>query len=322
MVTRKAVDADELLRRVGDLAPLIRKHAPEAERNRCLSAAVVDAMREADLYTMARPKAYGGLELDPVSSFRVVEEVARYDSAAGWNLNLSTAGDYIPAWLPDDGAEEILSTQRLVFGASFNPNPGGAVAVDGGYRVNGQWRFVSGCQQAAWFLLLCPLMDGDKPVLDEQANPKMLFVFLPAAQVTIMDTWYTLGLRGTGSHNIEITDQFVPDRRAAALAPLEQAGFGVHRPAVPPHDLATDRVARGPWRSASHGRPSMTSSPWRAERRRASPARLWPTARSSNVRSRRPTRTSGPAEHSCTRCSGTPGTWPCATLRSSSTASW
>ena len=107
-VSREAVDADELLRRVGDLAPLIRKHAPEAERNRCLSAAVVDAMRDADLYTMARPKAYGGLELDPVSSFRVVEEVARHDSAAGWNLNLSTAGDYIPAWLPDDGAEEIL----------------------------------------------------------------------------------------------------------------------------------------------------------------------------------------------------------------------
>ena len=224
MVTRKAVDADELLRRVGDLAPLLRKHAPEAERNRCLSAAVVDAMREADLYTMARPQAYGGLELDPVSSFRIIEEVARYDSAAGWNLNLSTAGDYIPAWLPDDGAEEILSTQRLVFSASFNPNPGGAVAVDGGYRVNGQWRFVSGCQQAAWFLLLCPLMDGDKPVLDEQANPTMLFVSLPAAQVTIMDTWYTLGLRGTGSHNIEITDQFVPDRRAAALAPLEKPG--------------------------------------------------------------------------------------------------
>jgi indole-3-acetate monooxygenase len=221
---RNAVDADELLRRVGDLGPLIRKHAPEAERNRCLSAAVVDAMREADLYTMARPKAYGGLELDPVSSFRVVEEVARHDSAAGWNLNLSTAGDYIPAWLPDDGADEILTTQRLILSASFNPNPGGAVAVGGGYRVNGQWRFVSGCQQAAWFILLCPLMDGDKPVLDEQANPTMLFVFLPAAQITIMDTWYTLGLRGTGSHNIEITDQFVPDRRAAALAPLTQPG--------------------------------------------------------------------------------------------------
>jgi 3-hydroxy-9,10-secoandrosta-1,3,5(10)-triene-9,17-dione monooxygenase len=123
-VVRNAVDADELLRRVGDLGPLIRKHPPEAERNRCLSAAVVDAMREADLYTMARPKAYGGLELDPVSSFRVVEEVARYESAAGWNLKLSIADDYFPAWLPDDGAEQILSTQRLILGASFNPNPG------------------------------------------------------------------------------------------------------------------------------------------------------------------------------------------------------
>lgn len=58
------------------------------------------------------------------------------------------------AWLPDAGAEEILATPRLVLAPSFNPQRGGAVAVDGGYRLTARWRFSSGCQDAAWFLLL------------------------------------------------------------------------------------------------------------------------------------------------------------------------
>ena len=68
------------------IAPIIRHHAAEAEQQRHLSRPVVDAMREAGLYSMARPTAFGGLEADPVTTFRVVEEIARHDSAAGWNL--------------------------------------------------------------------------------------------------------------------------------------------------------------------------------------------------------------------------------------------
>ena len=74
----------------------------------------------------------------------------------------------------------------------------------------------------------------------------MLFVFLTAAQVTILDTWYTLGLRGTGSHNIEITDQFVPGSPGRRAGAPGATGFGVHRSAVPTHDLAADRIARAP----------------------------------------------------------------------------
>ena len=70
-------------------------------------------MLGAGLYRMARPKAFGGLELDPVTIFRLVEEVARPDSAAGWNLNLANAVDGFLAWLPDEGAEEILDVTLM-----------------------------------------------------------------------------------------------------------------------------------------------------------------------------------------------------------------
>src|SRR5262245_55457534 len=91
-----------LVDRVKAMAPLLRAHAAEAEAQRRLTRPVVEAMLQADLYSMSAPKAFGGLEVDPLTMFRVVEEVAHYDSAAGWNLNLSVGGNFLPAWLPDE----------------------------------------------------------------------------------------------------------------------------------------------------------------------------------------------------------------------------
>jgi hypothetical protein len=99
---------DALLDEVKDMVPTIQQHREEAEQARRLSHPVVDAMGQAGLYRMARPRAFSGLELDPVSMFRVVEEVARHDSAAGWTLQLSVVVDPCLAWLPDAGAAEIL----------------------------------------------------------------------------------------------------------------------------------------------------------------------------------------------------------------------
>ena len=187
--------------------------------------------------------------------------------------------------------------------------------------MNGQWRFVSGCQQAAWFLLLCPLTDGDKPVLDEQAKPKMLFVFLSAAQVTIQDTWYTLGLRGTGSHNIEITDQFVPYRRAAALAPLEQPGSAFTGPLyrltiwppialLAPPALGIARASVDDFVALARGKtPSFTGTTLadrQVVQRQVAQADAHVKAGRSFLH----------------QVFETPGTPPCAAPRSSSTASW
>ncbi|HEX2300719.1 MAG TPA: acyl-CoA dehydrogenase family protein, partial [Pseudonocardiaceae bacterium] len=70
--------------------------------------ASVQAMRDAGLCGMWVPEALGGLELDPVSTFSVLEEVARIDAAAGWNLQLTVGFAVFGAWLPDEGAREIF----------------------------------------------------------------------------------------------------------------------------------------------------------------------------------------------------------------------
>jgi indole-3-acetate monooxygenase len=76
----------------------------DAEHERSLSDSVTDAMRARGLYRLWRPQAFGGLEVDPMTAFRVVEAVSRIDSAAGWNLQLSTGIDAIGPWPGPTGA--------------------------------------------------------------------------------------------------------------------------------------------------------------------------------------------------------------------------
>src|SRR5262245_4199890 len=92
--------ANSLLERLNEIAPLLREHAAEAEQQRHLSRTSFAAMVEAGLYDMARPKAFGGFELDPITMFDVIEEIARHDSAAAWNLQISNGGHVFAAWLP------------------------------------------------------------------------------------------------------------------------------------------------------------------------------------------------------------------------------
>jgi alkylation response protein AidB-like acyl-CoA dehydrogenase len=73
-------------------------------------------------------------------------------------------------------------------------------------------------------------MDGDQPRCNEQGIPLQRFMLLPAANATILDSWHTLGMRGTGSHDVAVSDVFVPERRTAPVAPLEQPGTAYQGP--------------------------------------------------------------------------------------------
>jgi alkylation response protein AidB-like acyl-CoA dehydrogenase len=224
------VTLDALLDRVKDIAPIIRAHAAEAEAQRRLSRPVVDAMLQAGPYSMARPKAFGGLEVDPLTMFRVIEEVARHDSAAGWNVQIAAATNCNMAWLPDEGAAEILNSHpNTIIAGSFTPGPR-AMPVDGGYRLSGRCPFFSGGHDAHWFEFLPQIMNGDQPLRNDQGSPVQRLMFLPADKATILDTWHTLGMRGTGSDDVAVSDLFIPERHTALLVPLEKPGTAYQGP--------------------------------------------------------------------------------------------
>ncbi len=218
-----------LLDAIRQVEPVIRAHSAEAERERRLPDAVADAMRACGLYRLFRPQRFGGLELDPITAFRAFEEVARIDSAASWNLTLGNGVDAFGAWFPDDGAQEIFGHAETVLAGSFFP-PRRAVPVEDGYRVTGQTPFMSGVHQAKWFCGLANIYDGDAMRLYPDGSPITLMTMCPTDKAVIVDTWRTLGMRGTGSHDVLMTEVFLPSRHTALLAPYEKPGSAYQGP--------------------------------------------------------------------------------------------
>jgi alkylation response protein AidB-like acyl-CoA dehydrogenase len=147
---------------------------------------------------------------------RIVERVASIDSAAAWNLALSSGASIFPAFFDEQAAAEIYAGADVPMAGCFFP-PFEAVPVDGGYRVNGRTPFGSGSNHCQWFLGMAHVMENGNAREDEKGEPEPWMVFVPASDIEIIDHWDTLGMRGTGSHDVAIRDAFVPRHRVARL---------------------------------------------------------------------------------------------------------
>lgn len=219
-----------LLHAVERIRPIIQTHAASAETNRQLARAVYDAMYEAGLFAMLAPKAHGGLELHPVEAMQVWESIARTDSAAAWNLVMNQAVAAYAAWLPAEGAQEIFKDGPTTVAGALNP-PAAAIRVDGGWRITGQCPFGSGCHHAKWLAMPAMAMADGQPKVDPRTGrPTSFGVFFPRSEARILDTWHTLGMRGTGSTDYAVRDLFVPDRFVAPVEPLQHPAPGFEGP--------------------------------------------------------------------------------------------
>jgi alkylation response protein AidB-like acyl-CoA dehydrogenase len=199
------------------LTPQIRAAAEEIERMRRLPPPLVEAIARAGLFRLWVPRELGGEESDPMTLVRVVEEVARADGAVGWCVAIGGEYGVFGGYLSPDAAREIYGSDPLVItGGAFRPT-GQAVVVDGGYRVTGRWPLGSGCQHSAWIVGGCRILDDDRPRLGSDGLPVMRLMFFPAASCEILDTWHSIGLRGTGSHDYTVTDLFVPAARSLSF---------------------------------------------------------------------------------------------------------
>lgn len=219
---------DSLLAVIRKIEPIIRQYAPDAERDRKLAAPVAKAMHQAGLYRLWRPKAFGGFELDPVSGFRIIEAVSRIDSAAGWNLQIAVAHDMFAPWFGDQAAQEIFNADAIPVGA-FNPVRK-AVPVASGYRISGRTSFVSGAHHATAFIGFAHIYDGDKLRVDTNGMPETRLIAVPASEAEIIDNWNTMGMRGSGSHDVDMQDVFIPEHWAAPWGPLENPGSAYQGP--------------------------------------------------------------------------------------------
>jgi alkylation response protein AidB-like acyl-CoA dehydrogenase len=193
---------------------MIRAGADQAERDRRLPQSLFLAMAEANLFRMYLPRQLGGLEVDPMTYMRGVEEAARIDGSAGWNLSVWGATGWLGGSLRPDVAATIWSGDPRIALAGTPEPTGKAIKMDGGYRVSGRWGFGSGIEHSTWAMGLCAVVDNDGPLVGLDGRPEMRLIFFPTAQCQIHDTWHIEGLRATGSHDFSVADLFVPEERS------------------------------------------------------------------------------------------------------------
>lgn len=223
-------DADTLLTRVRALEPTIRAFEPQIEQGTStLPRPIVDALVECGVFRTHTPRAIGGLEVDALTFFDVVEELSRVNGSVGW-LAMINCGNFYSWFEPKIAAEMFQAAQPYaVFSGNLAPK-GQAFVTPGGFRVTGQWSFVSGCPHADWILVRAPVHDADGPRQGPDGLPEVMSVALPAADIKILPTWNGLGLRGTGSHAVAVADVFVPQAHCSTLedfypGPLYKAWF-------------------------------------------------------------------------------------------------
>jgi indole-3-acetate monooxygenase len=208
-----------------NLAPMIRSCADQIEANRELPRPLFEALADAGLFRLALPHVLGGAEIDLPAYVQVLEEIGKADASTGWVVNQCAIFATYAARMPRDIARLIWSdTPRSIVANTPLPT-GQAVAVPGGYRVTGRQGFSSGCRHAAWLAARAHIFENGQPRLKD-GQPEERYLFVPAAEAELLDTWHVRGMRGTGTHDFVVSDVFVPAERTVlqAGAPLLETG--------------------------------------------------------------------------------------------------
>jgi indole-3-acetate monooxygenase len=190
--------------RAREIADLARGMADEIDSARRLPTELVEALRDSGLLRAGAPVEVDALELPAGTALRCAEEVARGDASAGWCVSIGITSTLLVAYMPPASRDELFGGGRGLAAGVWAPQ-GKARRVDGGVVVSGRWAFCSGISHADVLFAGCVL--DDKPAV----------VVLPTEQLQILDTWHTLGLRGTGSHDTVADEVFVPDERVLSL---------------------------------------------------------------------------------------------------------
>jgi alkylation response protein AidB-like acyl-CoA dehydrogenase len=188
------------------IAVMAHEMSGEIDDDRRLPGELVALLGESGLLRAGAPVEVRGLELAPGVALRCAEAVARGNASAGWCVSIAITSSLLVAYLPASSREALFGEGRGVAAGVWAPRGTGRT-VDGGVVVSGRWAFCSGITHADMMFAGC--------LVDDQRVPSI--VALRKEDLQVLDTWHTLGLRGTGSHDTVADEVFVPADRVFSL---------------------------------------------------------------------------------------------------------
>jgi len=219
-VATDLVNRDQLIARAREVRPVLQKNAAETDSLRRLPEEVVRAIRDSGLCRLMVPKRFGGYQTSVRTYIEVMVELGQGCGSTAWVASLINVCAWLAALFPERAQKDVWGPNPDAWIAgSLAPN-GIALPVEGGWRVSGRWPWASGSMHAQW--VACGIhMENEK---GEMTNLGLSLI--PIDEVTVEDTWFMVGMKGTGSNTIVAKDVFVPEHR---FLPYPQAFAGTYR---------------------------------------------------------------------------------------------
>ncbi|MDF3009876.1 MAG: acyl-CoA dehydrogenase [Burkholderiales bacterium] len=203
---------DEAMRRARECVPVLASRAQKCEDARVLLPENEKLLHEAGLFRFHQPKRFGGMELPFQAIVDIVSELARGCPSTAWNVGNLGCHHWILAYYEPETQHEVWDANPdALIASSIALAAGRGRKTKEGYVVSGRWPFSSGVDNSGWNMLAVTIYDDEKAV-------DWRLCLVPKGDYTIIDTWYAMGMVGTGSKDIEAKEVFVPERRALALA--------------------------------------------------------------------------------------------------------
>jgi 3-hydroxy-9,10-secoandrosta-1,3,5(10)-triene-9,17-dione monooxygenase len=204
---------DELWGRALELLPTLKERAARCEELRRLPDDTLRDFHDAELFRLQQPKRVGGAELEFTTIVTFGALLARACASTAWNWVNFAAHHMMLGMFPPRAQDEIWGRSAdALIASSFVFPAAKARKVKDGYVISGRWPFSSGVDPSEWNML------AGLAWLDENAPPEQRVFMLERSQYKVIDTWYAGGLRGTGSKDVEATEQFVPEHMTLAVA--------------------------------------------------------------------------------------------------------
>jgi 3-hydroxy-9,10-secoandrosta-1,3,5(10)-triene-9,17-dione monooxygenase len=217
------VGYDEALRRAREIVPILRDRAEQSEDARVLLRENEQLLHEAGLFRFHQPRAFGGMELDFVAVVDITAELARGCPSTAWNVgNLACHHWILGCYNPETQHEVWDANPDALIASSIALAAGRGRRTEGGLVVTGRWPFSSGVDNSDWNMLAVTVY-GD----DHKVPIDWRLCLVPKSDYEIIDTWYAMGMEGTGSKDVAVTELFVPERRAL---PLQRCRGGSEHP--------------------------------------------------------------------------------------------
>ena len=204
-----------------EIGPQLAEEDRRCDETKEFAAANFKILRERGFLALAVPAELGGHGLSRAETAQLLRALARYCPATALALAMHTHVAAAAAWrwkhqkAPTDGLLKRIAGEGIQLlssgGSDWLPGSGKAEKVEGGYRINARKTFASGAPAAQLFMT--GAIEHDAP-----EGPTVLQFGVPmsAEGISIVETWDTLGMRGSGSHDVVFENVFVPDAAVAA----------------------------------------------------------------------------------------------------------